>query len=99
MALKSRGGIIMPTMNAEALQRDPLALSVAHAMTLANETATQAGIDLATSLVTVSEEYAASARQWRIHYGPRDYINRRGGDLIVVVDDLSGKVREILRGQ
>ncbi len=89
----------MPTITSEALQHDPLALSVAHAMTLANATASQAGIDLATSLVTVSEEYAASVRQWRVHYGPRDYIARRGGDLIVVIDDPSGQVRQVLRGQ
>jgi hypothetical protein len=89
----------MPTVTPEDLQRDPLALSVAHAMTLANETASQAGIDLAASLVTVSEEYAASARQWRVHYGPRDYIGRRGGDFVVVVDDPSGQVRQVLRGQ
>jgi hypothetical protein len=89
----------MPTITPEALQRDPLALAVAYAMKLANEAASQAGIDLAASLVTVSEEYAASVRQWRVHYGPRDYIGRRGGDLIVVVDDPSGQVRQVLRGQ
>lgn len=89
----------MPTITPEALQRDPLALSVAHAMTLANETASQAGIDLAASLVTVSEEYAATSRQWRVQYGPRDYISRRGGDFIVIVDDPSGQVKQVLRGQ
>jgi hypothetical protein len=83
----------------ESVQRDPLALSAARAIALANETASQAGFDVASSIVSVSEEYAASARQWRVHYGPRDYIGRRGGDFIVIVDDPSGQVRQVLRGQ
>jgi hypothetical protein len=51
------------------------------------------------SLITVNEETSAGGNLWRIHYGPRDYINQRGGDLIVLVDQQSGDVRDVLHGQ
>jgi len=83
----------------EKIGRDTLAIAVAHALALANETALAAGIDPETSLVTISEEASPPARSWRIHYGPRDYVNQRGGDITIVVDGDSGEVRKILKGQ
>jgi hypothetical protein len=50
-------------------------------------------------LVTVTEEASADGRVWRIHYGPRDFVARRGGDLIVLVDERTATVQRIIRGQ
>jgi hypothetical protein len=36
---------------------------------------------------------------WRIHYGPKDYVGRRGGDLIIEVDPADASVKQVLRGQ
>lgn len=83
----------------EDIQQDLLAMAVARALAIANETATAQGIDLAKSMVTITEEGAPPDRLWRIHYGPRDYIHRRGGDLTVLVEERSGEVRRIIRGQ
>ena len=69
----------MATVNLEDLQQDGLVMSVARALARANETAIGHGTDPAESLVTISEEPSASGRVWRIHYGPRDYVGRRGG--------------------
>ncbi|HTU88471.1 MAG TPA: hypothetical protein VMF69_00085 [Gemmataceae bacterium] len=89
----------MPTVSLEKMQQDHLAMSVARALALANEAALSQGIKPADSLVTISEEASAAGRLWRIHYGPRDYINRRGGDLIVLVDERGEAVQRIIRGQ
>jgi hypothetical protein len=74
-------------------------MSVARALALANEAAGSAGWDPASSLVTITEELQESGCRWRVHYGPRDYINRRGGDLMVVVDEGAGMVQQVIRGQ
>lgn len=87
------------TVTLEAMQQDRLVMSVARALTLANEAALEEGTEPADSLVTISEESAPAGRLWRVHYGPRDYVNRRGGDLIVMVDEQAAAVSKIIRGQ
>lgn len=83
----------------EEIQNDELAMSMAHALAVANEAAASHGLDLERSLVTVTEESAPPDRLWSIHYGPRDFVNRRGGDLTVVVNDRLGVVERVIRGQ
>ena len=89
----------MATATLEELQQDKLVMSVAHALALANETALAQGTEPADSLVTITEETSDDGRVWRIHYGPRNFVSRRGGDLIVLVDDRSAAVQRIIRGQ
>jgi len=89
----------MATPALQDIQQDDLAMSVAKAVAIANETAAAQGVDLTQSLVTIAEEAPPPGRLWRIHYGPRDYKNRRGGDLIIFVDETSGDVQRTLRGQ
>jgi len=74
-------------------------MSVAQALTVANAAAIEHGRDPSDSLVTISEDSAGPGRVWRIHYGPRDYVARRGGDLIVLVDEKTGTIQQVLRGQ
>ena len=89
----------MSTVSLEELQQDRLAMSVARALNLANEAAVANGTEPADSLVSISEESSAAGRVWRVHYGPRDYVGRRGGDLIVFVDDSGETVQRVIRGQ
>jgi len=89
----------MASVTLEEMQQDDLVMSVARALALANEAAITQGTDPAASLVTITEETPPTGRAWRINYGPREYVNRRGGDLIVVVDERSGDVLRVLRGQ
>jgi hypothetical protein len=89
-------------MSAPALadiQQDRLAMSVARALAVANDAAAGQGQDPAQSLVTISEETAQAGRCWRIHYGPRDFARQRGGDLIIIVDELSGALVDLIHGQ
>jgi hypothetical protein len=88
----------MPTVSIEEMQQDRLVVSVARALALANEAIVLQGVVPAERLVTISEETSTTGRIWRIHYGPRDYVSRRGGDLIVVVNESSG-IEQIIRGQ
>jgi hypothetical protein len=89
----------MSTVTLETIQQDPLVMSVARSLALANETAMAHGTEPANSVVTIGEETTPNGRFWRIHYGPRDYLARRGGDLIVFVDERGEAVQRILRGQ
>lgn len=89
----------MPTVSLEKMQQDHLAMSIARALALANEAALAQGLKPTDSSVTITEETSSGVRHWRIHYGPRDYINRRGGDLIVLVDEQGEAVQRIIRGQ
>lgn len=89
----------MATVSFEELQQDRLAMSVARALNLANDAAVANGTEPADSLVSISEESSAAGRVWRVHYGPRDYVSRRGGDLIVLVDERGEAVQRVIRGQ
>jgi hypothetical protein len=89
----------MSTLTLEAMQQDNLVMSVARALALANEAALTHDKEPADSLVTIAEDTSSPTRLWRIHYSRRDYVNRRGGDLIVFVDESGGKVERVLCGQ
>jgi hypothetical protein len=82
----------------EVLQ-DPLVMSLARAMAAANEKAREFGVDVAQSLVSITQQMMDTESVWRINYGPKDYVNRRGGDLIVYVDTHDATVKRVLRGQ
>lgn len=83
------------------IQQDSLAVAVAGAgaLAIANKAAVAEGTDVAQSLVTMTEDSPPPDRRWRIYYGPRNFKNRRGGDLIVIVDERDGKAQRIIRGQ
>jgi hypothetical protein len=89
----------MATPTVEAIQQDGLAMSVARALAIANEAALARGMNLEETLVSITEDTPPPDRLWRIHYGPRDYIHRRGGDLIIFVNEGAGLVQKVVRGQ
>ena len=89
----------MSTITMDRLQQDHLAMSAARALALANDALVAQGRQPAQCLVTMNEEASAAGRVWRIHYGPKDYVGRRGGDWIMVVDEASETVQRIIRGQ
>ena len=83
----------------EEIAQDDLAVGVARALVTANHAALSHGTNLQQSLVTISEEAPPPQRRWRVHYGPRDYVGRRGGDLIVIVDETTGQAERVVHGQ
>lgn len=89
----------MPPVSLEEMQQDDLVMSVARALARANEATPGEDTEPTDSLVTITEEPSSAGCRWRIHYGPRDYVGRRGGDLIVLVDERDEAVQRIIRGQ
>jgi citrate lyase beta subunit len=89
----------MSAFTLKEMQQDNLVMSVARALALANEAALARGVEPAKAIVSITEDTSSPNRLWRIHYGRRDYVNRRGGDLTVFVDERGEAVQRILRGQ
>ena len=78
---------------------DALAVSLARAMARANRRALEEGFSVADCLVSVAESIENGASFWRISYGPRNPVRRRGGELVVDVGTDDAEVRRVLRGQ
>lgn len=86
------------TLAAEVLQ-DDLAVSLARALAVANRKARQLGVDVVQSLISITQHTGDESSVWRINYGPKDYVNRRGGDILIEVDMQEAIVTQVLRGQ
>ncbi len=78
--------------------QDDLAVSLARVMAAANKRARELGVDVVESIITITQIFDGGLR-WRINYGPKDYVGRRGGDLIIEVDANDASIRLVLRGQ
>ena len=82
----------------EVLQ-DDIAVSLARVMAAANKRAGELGVDVLQSIITVSQLPMNDEFLWRINYGPKDYVGRRGGDLILDVDLEEAHIQRELWGQ
>ena len=87
----------MATLSTDVLQ-DDIAVSLARVMTTANKRARELGVDILQSLITITQHFE-NGLLWRINYGPKDYVGKRGGDLIIEVGGEDMKIKQVLRGQ
>lgn len=78
---------------------DNIALSVARITAAANQCARALGMDVAQSLITITQRSLEDGLIRRVSYGPKDYINRRGGDLIIDVEPGDTSIKQVLWGQ
>ena len=85
-------------LSKETLQ-DEIAVSVATVLASANRKAKELGVDVQKSLITVGEHLAKGTWLWRVHYGTREYVGRRGGDLMIDIDPKTAKIKQVLQGQ
>jgi len=85
------------TLTTDVLQ-DDLAVLLARVLATANKRARELGVDVLQSLITITQSFENGPR-WRVNYGPKDYIGRRGGDLIIEVDAGDVTISQVLRGQ
>ncbi len=85
------------TLTTDVLQ-DDLAVSLTCVLAAENKRAREAGVNIAHSIITVTQIFEHGPR-WRINYGPKDYVGRRGGDLIIEVDASDARVTRVLHGQ
>ena len=79
--------------------QDEIAVSLARVVAVANRRAREAGVDLPQSLITITQGPLNGGSIWRINYGPKEYLGRRGGDFIVEVDPTDASIRGVLRSQ
>ena len=77
---------------------DDVAVVVARAVAAANKQARILGVDVDQSLISITQDFDNGAC-WRVNYGPKDYVGRRGGDLIVEVDSADATIKRTLWGQ
>ena len=84
-------------LTAEVLQ-DELAVSLARIVAAANKSARDAGVNIAESLVTITQ-ISNGDLYWRVNYGVKDYINQRGGDVIIDVEASDLSIKRVMRGQ
>lgn len=82
----------------EVLQ-DDVAVSLARAIASANKRARELGVDVPQSVISITQHSTNGGWLWRINYGPKDYVGRRGGDLILDVDPSDGSIKQVLWGQ
>ena len=87
----------MATLSSDVLQ-DDMAVALARVMATANKRARELGVDIVQSLITITQHFD-NGMLWRINYGPKDYINQRGGDLIIEVGGDDMNIKQVLRGQ
>lgn len=78
---------------------DEIAVSVAEVLAAANREARSLGFELSEKLITVIQSDSAKGVFWRIHYGHKNPIGVRGGDLTIDVDPSTGSVIQVLKGQ
>jgi hypothetical protein len=84
-------------LTADVLQ-DDMAVTLARVMATANKRARELGVDVLQSFVTISQQFD-NGLSWRVNYGARDYVNQRGGDLMIEVNAEDMQIRQALRGQ
>jgi hypothetical protein len=85
-------------LTADVLQ-DDLAVSLARAIAAANKKARELGVDVAQSLISIVQQPQNGDSIWQINYGVQDYVNRRGGDVLVEVDMRDATIKRVLHGQ
>jgi len=78
---------------------DDIAVSLARVMAAANKRARELGVDVVQSVITITQLPSNGSLFWRINYGPKDHVGRRGGDLVLEVDASDARVRRVQWGQ
>jgi hypothetical protein len=87
----------MTALSTDVLQ-DDVAVALARVMATANKRARELGVDIVQSLITITQHFD-NELLWRINYGPKDYLTKRGGDLIIEVSGDDLKIKQVLKGQ
>lgn len=57
------------------------------------------GVDVLASRISLTQVADENEFYWRISYGPKNYIGRRGGDLIIEVNADDASILRVLHGQ
>jgi hypothetical protein len=86
------------TLNSDVLQ-DDIAVTVARVIASANKRARELNVDVMQSIISLTQYPQNDSWVWRVNYGAKDYVGRRGGDLIVEVNPEDISIQRVLWGQ
>lgn len=85
-------------LSSDVLQ-DDVAVTAARAIAAANKRARELNVDVMQSIISLTQHSQDSSWVWRVNYGAKDYIGRRGGDLMVEVNPEDASIYRVLWGQ
>ena len=73
-------------LTADVLE-DQLAVALVRVLAAANKQASKSGVDIAENFITITitQRSVNGGVIWRVNYSAKNYVARRGGDLIVDV--------------
>lgn len=85
-------------LSSDVLQ-DDVAVTVACVIASANKRARELNVDVMQSIISLTQHAQDGHWVWRVNYGAKDYIGRRGGDLMVEVNPEDASIQRVLWGQ
>jgi hypothetical protein len=89
----------MSTVLSSDVLQDDVAVTAARAIAAANKRARELNIDVMQSNISLTQHDRDGSWVWRVNYGAKDYIGRRGGDLIVEVNPEDASIYRVFWGQ
>ena len=89
----------MTILSQQDILQDELAISLATATAIANKKASEMGVITSESRLSIRQVEENGQTIWKINYGPKDYINQRGGGLLVEVNSSTSEIKRVLKGQ
>ncbi|MBD2778088.1 hypothetical protein [Iningainema tapete] len=85
-------------LSSDVLQ-DDVAVTVARVIASANKRARELNVDVMQSIISLTQHSQDGSWVWRVNYGAKDYIGRRGGDLMIEVNPEDASIQRVLWGQ
>ena len=85
-------------LSSDVLQ-DDVAVTAACAIAAANKRARELNVDVMQSIISLTQHDRDGSWVWRVNYGAKDYIGRRGGDLMVEVNPEDASIQRVMWGQ
>lgn len=79
--------------------QDDIAVTIARVIASANKRARELNVDVMQSIISLTQHSQDGSWVWRVNYRAKDYIGRRGGDLMVEVNPEDASVQRVLWGQ
>jgi hypothetical protein len=79
--------------------QDDVAVTIARVIASANKRARELNVDVMQSIISLTQHSQDGSWVWRVNYGAKDYIGRRGGDLMVEVNPEDASIQRVLWGQ
>jgi hypothetical protein len=89
----------MSTVLSSDVLQDDVAVTAACAIAAANKRARELNVDVMQSIISLTQYSQDGRWVWRVNYGAKDYIGRRGGDLMVEVNPEDASIHRVLWGQ